>query len=556
MTSETGHFGSAVAAGARNALTTKGSWTAPFAPERWAALASLLLGYVVERRWFRGKARTRTGARIIDVLEGGRFPEAYRVVLLAVTYDDGPSETYVLPLAFVPSGAERPGNTAPAPVAEIVIEGAASPGPASGSIVDALAMPAFATELFELLRQAGAMTGASGLLAGVPLAHLAEMKPGANVAPRLGVAEQSNSNVIYGDSFLIKIYRAIEEGPNPEHEIGLFLTKAGFGNAPPIAAALEYRRPSHEACTVGVLFELVANQGDAWKYTLDVLRAFFERAQSEAPPPPAPGTSLLDRATIPVSSELRRLAGPYLDRVRLLGRRTAELHVVLAEDSVDEAFGFAPFDMAHQAALFASASRLAAATWNLLRRAGEAERANPRLVSALLEREAAVKNALAAVTSHAIAARRTRVHGDYHLGQVLVTGEDFVIIDFEGEPARPLAERRLKRSPLCDVAGMIRSFHYAAQSALREARLGHDDAALGRWADAWFDGAAAQFWGGYSERARGALFLPPERHDVATLLRFFLLEKCIYEVGYELNNRPDWLEIPAHGLLALMEATK
>ena len=158
-----------------------------------------------------------------------------------------------------------------------------------------------------------------------------------------------------------------------------------------------------------------------------------------------------------------------------------------------------------------------------------------------------------ACTARAAAAVKTRYHGDYHLGQVLLAKNDFIIIDFEGEPGRPLTQRRFKRAPLRDVAGMLRSLQYASAAALRDGRHRPEDVArLEPWARAWADWVSASFLGGYLDRIRGTRLLPPSDADLSLLLDFFMLEKCVYEINYELNNRPDWLEIPVRGLLALL----
>ena len=175
------------------------------------------------------------------------------------------------------------------------------------------------------------------------------------------------------------------------------------------------------------------------------------------------------------------------------------------------------------------------------------------VVETLVPHKPEIDAEIARITKRRIDALRMRIHGDYHLGQVLWTGEDFLIIDFEGEPGRPLNQRRFKRNPLRDVAGMLRSLHYASAAALRDGRNRAGDVAkLEPWAAAWADWASAAFLGGYLERARGTRLVPASNSDLALLLDFFILEKCVYEISYELNNRPDWLEIPLRGLVSLL----
>ena len=177
------------------------------------------------------------------------------------------------------------------------------------------------------------------------------------------------------------------------------------------------------------------------------------------------------------------------------------------------------------------------------------------LAETAVAREGELDRWMERITRRRIDTIRTRVHGDYHLGQVLWTGDDFLIIDFEGEPGRPLTQRRFKRNPLRDVAGMLRSLEYASVAALRDGRHRPDDMPLlQEWASAWAQWTSASFLGGYLERVGGTRIAPTNESDLDLLLRFFLLEKVIYEINYELNNRPDWVEIPLRGLLALLQA--
>jgi maltose alpha-D-glucosyltransferase/alpha-amylase len=234
--------------------------------------------------------------------------------------------------------------------------------------------------------------------------------------------------------------------------------------------------------------------------------------------------------------------------------RTGELHVVLASDPSDPLFAPEPYDIMHQQSMYGSVSAHMARTFDLLRARRPTLPETAQLVAdQVLARDTEIDRLLERVTRRRLDVIRTRIHGDYHLGQVLWTGEDFRIIDFEGEPGRPLSQRRFKRSPLRDVAGMLRSLDYASAAALRNGRHRPEDLpVLDAWARAWVQWTSASFLGGYLDRATGSRITPPNDADLEMLLRFFLFEKVIYEIGYELNNRPDWVEIPMRGLLALM----
>jgi maltose alpha-D-glucosyltransferase/alpha-amylase len=371
-------------------------------------------------------------------------------------------------------------------------------------------------------------------------------------------AEQSNTSVLYGDRLFFKLFRRPEEGVNPDLEIGRFLTeRAGFPYSPRVAGALEYRRARQEARTLAIAQELVVNSGDAWHYTLDSLGRFFEEAivrRAEVGEPPLPeGNSLLALCATEPPALARQTMTDFLERAKLLGRRTAELHLALASDDEDPAFAPEPITPFYQRSLYQTMRSITVQNFRLLRTlAEEVPEANQ-----IIDLEAQVVRRLQRVLEPKIAATRIRVHGDYHLGQVLYTGKDFVIIDFEGEPARPLSERRIKRSPLQDVAGMLRSLNYAAYSALYGRRggigLDIDPSSLQHWVQFWYTWAAGAFLGTYLEVAKGASFLPKVPDHTEVLLHTFLLGKAMYEVGYEANNRPAWIKIPIQGLLHLLE---
>ena len=372
-------------------------------------------------------------------------------------------------------------------------------------------------------------------------------------------AEQSNTSVIFGDRLFFKLFRRPEEGVNPDLEIGRFLTeRAAFPHVPQVAGALEYRRGKGEPMTIAIAQQLVPNSGDAWHYTLDSLGRFFEEAivrHPEITDPPVPeGLGLFQAARMEPPPLARETMADYLDRARLLGRRTAELHLALSSDSEDPAFAPEPITPFYQRSLYQTMRSITVQNFRLLRNLGHQI---PEAVQ-ILDLEGDVVRRLQRVLEPKINASRIRIHGDYHLGQVLYTGKDFVIIDFEGEPARPLSERRLKRSPLHDIAGMIRSFHYATQSILRrfEAISGHPPEelmALDQWLRFWYIWVSVTFLQAYREHLEPANIIPASADDLRVLLDAYLIDKALYEIGYELNNRPDWVRVPLRGMLSLVD---
>jgi maltose alpha-D-glucosyltransferase/alpha-amylase len=358
----------------------------------------------------------------------------------------------------------------------------------------------------------------------------------------------------------LKLFRRIEEGFNPELEIGRFLTeKAHFAYAPPVAGALEYHTKNGSIASLAILQGLIPNEGDAWQYTLDHLGRYFQRALAhqkvQVPPLPYKSILLLGSEIPPLAQEI---IGPYLASVQLLGERTAELHKALASSLNDPDFAPERFSLLYQNSICQAMRSYTINTFELLRQRlkdlPEEIRENAEDV---LQLENEIVGRYQLIRGRKFNAARIRCHGDYHLGQVLYTGKDFVIIDFEGEPARPISERRLKRSPLRDIAGMIRSFDYATHTALMRqsllAQSTEDLDVLDRWGRFWYTWVSAAFLSSYLKFIKYTQLLPDNFDELKPLLDAFLLDKAMYEIGYELNNRPEWVKIPIHGILEFME---
>jgi len=559
-------------------LSCSGSWETLFRKENKRKVEELLPAFLLSRRWFGGKAR-----RIKSVGMEGSIPfpydsqarppeggQASHLALCPVEYTEGDPETYVLAMSFaMGSQAETiRQNTPNAILARVVAK------EGEGILYDSLRDAAFCRSLLEAIGRRRRFKGDAGEVQGVSfrgfrkLRGPAEGPEASGMEPSLMRAEQSNSSVVFGDRLVLKLFRKLDEGRNPDLEIGEFLTeKAGFKYIPPVAGALEYRRGQGQTKTLGILQGFVPNQGDAWQYSLDALSRYYEQAAAQPPEKSAEiiqsaKDSLLEMVGQEPSQDARDLIGTYLESARLLGTRTAELHIALASAPEDPVFAPEPFNPFYQRSLYQSMRNLTASAFSGLRRrvgpgaAGLPEAARDAAVR-VLSLEEPILARFRALQDRRITAMRTRIHGDYHLGQVLYTGTDFVIIDFEGEPARPISERRIKRSPLRDVAGMIRSFHYAAYAALLgrvagQALRPEDLPALEPWADFWFQCTSATFLNAYLEMAGTAAFIPQAREELSVLLDAYLLEKAIYELGYELNNRPDWVRIPLQGILKLV----
>ncbi len=373
-------------------------------------------------------------------------------------------------------------------------------------------------------------------------------------------AEQSNTSVIYGDRFILKLIRRLAPGVNPDLEISRFLTEKRFPHGPVIAGAMEYTRPREEPVTLAILQGFVPNQGDAWRFTQESLSRFLETLlarKAQLASPTRPKGRRLDPSEAPPDA-LVEMIGPYLADARRLGQRTAELHLCLASATDHPSFAPEPFTKLYQRSLYQSMRSLTTQVFSLLRRRLETlPEPSHSLAGRILGLEPSLIERFRTITTLKTTALRIRCHGDYHLGQVLHTGNDFVIIDFEGEPARPISERRIKRSPLRDVAGMLRSFHYAAYSALFNQQehgviADGDMAFLEAWAEAWRQWVGGIFLDSYLSKAREGRFLPERDEEMEVLLDGYLLEKAIYELGYELNHRPELVRVPLQGILDLI----
>jgi maltose alpha-D-glucosyltransferase / alpha-amylase len=499
-------------------------------------LEPILPAFVAERRWFRSKARA---IRCVGIEEAIAAADSC-VLILRIEYADGASEKYLLPLA---AAAQTDSG-------EILAQ--ASVGSERRFLYEALSNPRFREALLDAIRCKEKMQGKSGELVASHTTSFRELSGDTREAIESFVsrAEQSNTSIIYGERYILKLFRKLEEGVNPDLEIGAFLTERRFPNTPAVLGTLTYRAKGGDATAeyaAAILQEFVANQGDAWKYTLESLSGFFERALGRAEA--VRGSAQrhpLELMNEALPGEARGLLGDYAESARLLGKRTAEMHAALADEAGGPDFAPEPFTRADAEKLYEEMLGQADITFELLRRkqpvlegdAGERARELLRLEHRVTERFAALRE-------RTIDAMRIRYHGDYHLGQVLYTGSDFMIIDFEGEPARPLADRRTKTLAMRDVAGMIRSFQYAAYTAL-------PPAGSLETADYWTVWTSAVYLNGYFGEAVERPFVPRDAEQRRILFDSFLLQKALYEVAYELNNRPDWVRIPLRGILSLV----
>jgi maltose alpha-D-glucosyltransferase/alpha-amylase len=534
----------------------------PLLPRIQQHLPGVLPAYLRDQRWFGGKAHKIQSVAISEVVPVQFDHSSAYLLLVAVEYESAPIQLYVLPLIPVSADEEIP--TAPGERTRAGLIVAQEEGEPAFFFRDALYDRNFSRWLIESIRRGNSFQGIKGEMIAVPADAIRALWSGDKAPPEASVmkGEQSNTSLRYGDAFILKFYRRIEEGMNPELEIGRFLTdKADFKYTPPFAGAVHYDQKERPSATLAVLQGYVPNLGDAWRFTLDALGSFLEHVGGQ---PDAhmevdtrPGR-LQQWAYHPLEARSLKLLGPYLSRVQLLGRRTGELHSALASETGDPAFVPEEYPADYRQSTAASVAALAESSLMILQERLEMLPAESRhKASRVLSARQRLFSRLDEVSHLRTLGLRTRIHGDYHLGQVLVTEHDFAIIDFEGEPERPLADRRLKRSPLRDVAGMLRSFHYAASSVriqrgVRSDSAGKEEPATSYWLHQWTEWVSAAFLQAYLAQVADSRLLPADNRDLFVLLQLFLLEKAMYELAYELKNRPDWVEIPLDGVLDLL----
>ena len=521
--------------------------------------AEVLPAFLRRQRWFAGKARKIRSVEILDATGPRGFSEKSALTNIAVRYDDGRVETYVLPLC-ISSGAAAQEVIALTP--NLVVAMLEGEGESGQTILhDAIADDPFCNALLGAVQGRRELSTAAGRFRAYPTSAMPESAggPDADLKPRRSSAEQSNTNVMFGQRLIMKLLRRVEPGLNPELEIGRFLTeKTNFQNFPRLAGAIEYRRPDTEPTAVAVFQELVSFQSVGWEHALDELSRYFELILSrpELEPPPVGNEGPLGLVDLEVPDIARDTIGPYLSAAATLGRRTGELHLALASRPEDP--DFAPESIGPDD-LSALADEIRGQVDSALTLLRDRVEALPEDVQSqatrVLERASTLTAPLASLGASGIVATKTRVHGDYHLGQVLWSLNDYILLDFEGEPAKSIEHRRAKHSPVKDVVGMMRSYSYAAFAALFEAsqdRSSEFDRLL-PWALSWDAWTSASFLRSYLEVTEGASFIPAERSQLAELLRCYMLDKALYELQYELNNRPTWVRIPLSAVAMLAD---
>lgn len=539
-------------------------WERVLERESCIPLEACLPDVLKARRWFAGKARAIQSVGIVESVCIPAGSSAVVLLFIRVEYVDGAPEIYTFHLAAA-FGEEstRIQEDLPGTIVTM-LKVRKKDREETGVLYDALWSPEFSKSLLSAIGRGDRFSGKTGTLIASSTQAYGDLINGkAALDPVVLKAEQSNTSVAYGDRGLLKVFRRVENGVNPDLEIGRILTTMNFTHSPPVAGSIEYIRPNGETVTVAILQGFIHNQGDAWKHTLEAFDQYLVRCRAQLTGREHALTlagTLTEMAQGDTPTFARELIGPYLDSASRLGQRTAELHVALGNVRDNPDFTPEPFSLEYRQSRYESMCRLTSQTCSLLKGRlnhlqSETEQEARRVVCA----ESQIQDRFRAFLELETRALRIRCHGDYHLGQVLWTGQDFLISDFEGEPARPLNERRMKHTPIMDVAGMLRSFYYApyaAQSRQQPALFAEDAGARFQpWIRFWYEWVSVVFLKAYLAIAERASFWPGSQAEFQVLLDVHLLEKTVYEIGYELNNRPHWVRIPVHGVREILETT-
>ena len=523
---------------------------------------SYLAAYLQSRPWFSGKGRSINRVQIQDVMGVPVNGQKDLLLILLVDFFEGDPQRYLLPVSLVTGAlAEKLEQSSPA---DIIVRARVEQSGTAGILCDAARHQELCRALLEAMARRRSFEAAAGELKAFGNSALRNLvgPRTATIEVSFGTSPQNNRGIIFGAQYYLKLFRRLETGINPELEMGRFLTARGFANAPRVAGWLEYRSEQRELTTLGVLSQFLPNAQDAWAYTLDLLSRYFDRVRTTPPParPELPaGASVLDLSQRDPPESVMALLGTFAELARLLGQRTAELHLALAGDSQNPDFAPEPFTPFYQRGLFQSMRNLAVRSLEQLRRglAGVPESLRPEANQVIASQNEIIKR-LRAIYEVPVKAQRIRCHGDLHLGEVLYTGKDFIFHDFEGEPGRPLGERRIKRCALRDVASMIRSFAYVTATALfKQIELGslqeHGLPLLEPWAVFWYRWISAVYLKGYLTALGDTGLLPTAKEHLAILFEAHLLEKMLQETSYELLHRPDLLKIPFRSLLHLLQ---
>jgi maltose alpha-D-glucosyltransferase/alpha-amylase len=501
----------------------------------------VLPSFMKKCRWFGGKAKNVSKVNFHKVLPLKVGDDVHYLTIVETHYAHQLPEFYFIPMTYL--RADR--------IVEYTMQSVicrAEIQQASGFIIDSSYDKEFRDYLFVSMEKGVDLKIDDGVLQ-FKNSMFSRINLSKEVDSKLLKSDQSNTAIVYNDQYFMKFYRKIEGEINPDLEIIRFLSEnTNFRNSPKYAGSIEFK-DDDSTYVFALMQEKVEHQGDAWAMTVDSVGRFYERVLTSQKKDEVP--KLVDKPTLKFEEApelIQELIGRgFYERIVRLGQRTAEMHIALASDDSSATFAPEGFTSNYQRSMYSALRKLVRDRFSLLENAIPKLSKDAReLGKKVLALEDDILQCFSEIYKIKINAIKSRIHGDFHLGQVLFTGKDFIIIDFEGEPGFSFSERRLKKNALKDVAGMMRSIHYAAfgKILLNENYRDQDREVLEVWAEQWQHYIARFYFGAYLER----LGRPEFTYESEVLIRTFLIEKAVYELGYELNGRPDWVIIPLRGI--------
>lgn len=523
----------------------KTDWKSAFETDEFIKILSsdILENYIINKRWYGGKASTLKYIEIVDHFKISSGKNTYYGVLIEVNFKEAFYQHYFMPLAFM-AEEELDTNTIIALV---------KMGKQQGFLVDALHQEDFRKLLFEnIVRSKESPALKLVFHKGVKFEDK-EYK-----SSKFMGLEQSNTSIIYNDSFVLKIFRRIYVSTNPDYEISRFLTeRMNFESSPAYTGSINLHLPEGNI-TLGLMQELVPNQGDAWKFMLEEIDGVFNNLKTKKIKiDKLPDIPLFKRLKInEIPPEIIDWVGLSLFlKLQTLAKRTAEMHIALGSDIHDTAFTPTTYNGDYTVwlknrMLYQFQNRLNIIENSLHKLDGLAL----ELAHQFMENKKLVRKHFVDFDWTKMKSERIRIHGDYHLGQVLVNGDDFYILDFEGEPESTIRDRKVKQPPLKDVAGLFRSFHYAIYATIfnNKDKYPFEQEQLFKAAEILFNYFVGAFLQTYVEKAQAGNLNIGYDHEIEFLLKYCLIEKAVYELGYELNSRPRWAVIPLRGIQSIM----
>jgi maltose alpha-D-glucosyltransferase / alpha-amylase len=536
-------------------IKIKKNWLELLNPNAINLLESKISSYLYSCRWFGSKSEKIVAVKIYEKITLLRSPFPAYLLFLLVEYKEAEPEKYLLPITAITqhTAGQIRENYPQAIIAILEKENLEKE-----LLVDALFVPEVCNAILSLSAKSMEYKGLKGKIKSMPVSKyrkiLSTRIDASEIRPLQ--TEQTNSSVNLGNVCVLKLFRRLDPGINPDVEINEYLLeKNKFDKIPRLFSKFEYNK-DHNVFTLAHIQEYIKHSGNAWNYTLDSIIMFFEQAMAQHEKnkeiiiPINPFSDLINE-----THDDYYLLGTYAHSALQMGKLTAELHLALGNETQDQRFKPEIYTNFDQRALYQSIQSSCKKVFNALARLNNGKVDGPQnSITALINNKKLVFTIVQQILSGKIDGKKIRCHGDYHLGQLLYTENDFTIIDFEGEPDRSLSERKIKRSPLRDVAGFLRSFHYAISTvvfARIEDLSSVDQDYMKKWAIYWYRWVCHLFLKGYLEQMRNSGLLPSKNAELFKLLRALLLERALYEINYELNNRPTMINIPCQGILDL-----